>query len=314
MIVSPTLHHPVMLNECIEALQIQPNGIYIDATFGRGGHSEAILNRLSLEGRLIAVDRDPEALAFGQAKWGGDPRIIFIQSNYRDLETIIKKTGIFTQTPFVNGILVDCGVSSPQLDDPKRGFSFLREGPLDMRMDPTKGISAQEWLLTATVQEMIFVFRSYGEEPFAKKIAIQIENVRKIKPLTTTHELADLVKACVPPKKTHRHPATQVFQAIRIHINEELKDLEALLVVAPNVLAIGGRLALISFHSLEDRIIKRYFRAQSKIVLPKGVAVPEKELISPLEWIIKRQYPSAGEIDLNPRARSATLRVAQKNR
>lgn len=307
---SPVLHQPVMLNECIEALQIQPNGIYIDATFGRGGHSEAILNQLSPAGRLVAVDRDPEALAFGRAKWGEDPRIIFIQSHYGDLKAIIEKAGIAS---LVNGILVDCGVSSPQLDDPRRGFSFLREGPLDMRMDPTTGISAQEWLASATVAEMIRVFRIYGEEPFAKKIAYQIENFRKTTPLNTTHELANLIKSCVPAKKTHRHPATQVFQAIRIHINEELKDLEMLLAAAPQVLAVGGRLALISFHSLEDRIIKRYFRAQSKVILPKGVAIPEKELASPLEWVIKRQYPSEREIGLNPRARSATLRVAQKN-
>lgn len=310
MTSSPTLHQPVMLNECIEALQIQPDGIYLDATFGRGGHTEAILNKLSAKGRLVAVDRDPEALAFGRAKWGSDPRIIFVHSHYGDLISILEKANI---TTLVNGILVDCGVSSPQLDDPKRGFSFLRDGPLDMRMDPTQGISAQEWLLTATFEEMRDIFWIYGEEPFAKKIAQHIVSARQTKPLTTTHELANLIKSCVPPKKTHRHPATQVFQAIRIYLNEELKDLEALLAAAPQVLAVGGRLALISFHSLEDRIIKRYFRAQSKVILPKGVAIPEKELASPLEWVIKRQYPSEKEVDLNPRARSATLRVAQRN-
>lgn len=304
------LHQPVMLNECIEALHIIPDGIYLDATFGRGGHSEAILNRLSSEGRLIAVDRDPEALAYGREKWGNDPRIIFIQSSYGDLEAIIQKAGI---NKLLNGVLVDCGVSSPQLDDPKRGFSFLREGPLDMRMDPTQGISAQTWLQEASFNEMVRVFRDYGEEPFAKKIAREIESARQTKPLTTTYELADLIKAIIPFKKTHRHPATKVFQAIRIHVNQELEALTLLLETAPKVLTTGGRLALISFHSLEDRIIKRFFRAQSKTALPRGIPIPAKELHTPLEWVIKRQYPSNEEIESNPRARSATLRVAQKN-
>ena len=298
-----------MLNECIEALNIDPNGVYLDATFGRGGHSQAILENLSPEGRLIALDRDPDALAFGREKWANEPRLTFVQSCYGDLKAVLDHLEIAE----LNGILVDCGVSSPQLDDPKRGFSFLRNGPLDMRMDPTKGMCAKTWLETATVGEMIRVFKMYGEEPFAKKIAFEIENVRQHTPISTTHELADLIKNCVPNKKSHRHPATQVFQAIRIYLNQELKALEELLEVAPQCLVKKGRLVLMSFHSLEDRIIKRFFRSQSKITLPKGVAIPEKDLLSPLEWVIKRQYPSDKEIELNPRSRSATLRVAERN-
>lgn len=303
-------HLPVLLNEVIEALHIDPNGIYLDATFGRGGHSEAILAKLSLQGRLICLDKDPEALAFGKAKWGNDPRVSFAQCCFSELDTIAEQFGITNQ---INGILIDCGVSSPQLDDPKRGFSFLRDGPLDMRMDPTKGISAREWLETATFADMMFVFKVYGEEPFAKQIARKIEATRKESPLLTTHQLAELVRSCVPPKKTHRHPATQIFQAIRIHVNQELEAIKKVLTIAPNVLAPEGRLALISFHSLEDRIIKRFFRAQAKVTLPKGVAIPEKELKAPLEWIIKRQQPSEEEVASNPRARSATLRVAKKS-
>lgn len=303
-------HHPVMLEEVIEALHIDPDGIYLDATFGRGGHSEAILERLSPKGRLICVDKDPEALAFGRAKWGNDPRVSFVQSCFSDIESVAQQFGIMHK---INGILADCGVSSPQLDDPKRGFSFLRDGPLDMRMDPTQGISAREWLETASFQEMIYVFKVYGEEPFAKQIARKIEATRHEHPITTTHQLAELVKSCVPVKKTHRHPATQVFQAIRIHVNQELEAIEKILMAAPSVLALEGRLALLSFHSLEDRIIKRFFRQQSKVALPRGVAIPEKELKAPLEWIIKRQRPSEEEVSSNPRARSATLRVAKKS-
>lgn len=300
-----------MLNEVIEALNISPDGIYLDATFGRGGHSHAILERLSKQGRLICIDKDPDAILFGKESFGNDPRVSFMQSCFSDIQKVAEHFEIIGK---INGILVDCGVSSPQLDDATRGFSFLRNGPLDMRMDPTKGISAAEWVAMASFQEMIYVFKVYGEEPFAKQIARRIEEVRLNEQITTTHQLAELVKGCVPFKKNHRHPATQVFQAIRIHVNQELQAIENLLNAAPAILALKGRLALLSFHSLEDRMIKRFFRRESKVVLPRGVAIPEKDLVAPLDWVIKRQRPSEDEVTLNPRARSATLRVAEKIR
>lgn len=306
----PVLHQPVLLYETIEALAIDPDAVYIDATFGRGGHAQHILERLSEKGRLIGLDRDPEALQYGRTQWGHDPRLVLVHACFSDVEAVMRSCKV--RGP-VKGILADCGVSSPQLDDPARGFSFLREGPLDMRMDPTKGISACEWLAEATVSEMIRVFREYGEETHAKRIAWAIADCRVTQPLTRTSQLADLIKSCVPFKKGRRHhPATQVFQAIRIEINQELRALALFLDASVKILAPEGRLAVISFHSLEDRIIKRFFRSQSRVTLPKGIAIPQRELVAPMEWVVKRQFPTAEEVAHNPRARSATLRVGKK--
>ena len=306
---TPISHHPVMLTETIGSLNIDPKGIYIDATFGRGGHSSAILEKLNDDGRLICFDKDPDAIAYGRELFENDPRVSFFQTCYSRIDKIAKQHGLLKK---VNGILIDCGVSSPQLDDASRGFSFMRDGPLDMRMDPTQGLSASQWLNQATHQDIVRVLKRFGEEPFAYKIACRIFDVRKETPITTTKMLADLIKNCVPVAHQGKtHPATKTFQAIRIYINQEMDAIDTILLAAPGVLAPGGRLVMLSFHSLEDRKVKQFFRSQSRVQLPKGVSIPEKDLIAPLDWIVKRQRPSEEEIERNPRARSATMRVAQ---
>lgn len=304
------LHQSVMLDETLEALNIIPAGIYVDATFGRGGHSQEIVKRLNEAGKLFCLDKDPQAIEFGQARFKEDKRITFVHRCFSDLLQVAKQYQIEKK---VNGILLDLGVSSPQLDEAERGFSFMRDGPLDMRMDTTQGMSAKEWINTATQEEIVFVLKRYGEEPFAKRIAKNIIETRTKQSIETTSSLAELVARCVPHKKIGRHPATKTFQAIRIHINQELQAIEEVLNAATSLLAPGGRLVIISFHSLEDRMVKQFFNGQSKVKLPKGIAIPEKELVTPFKWVIKRQRPSENEVDLNQRARSATLRVAEKN-
>lgn len=303
-------HLPVMLHEVIEALQIVPNGIYIDGTFGRGGHSRQILKHLNQDGRLICLDKDPQAIAFGQSDLGEDKRVSFFQTCFSQLSNVVEQCGIKRQ---INGILLDLGVSSPQLDEASRGFSFMKEGPLDMRMDTTRGFTASDWLNHAELKDIAFIIKKYGEEPFAKRIARKIGEIRTERPITTTSELATLVASCLPRPKNHRHPATKTFQAIRIHVNQELEAVEKVLNVAQEVLAPKGRLAMISFHSLEDRIVKQYFRDKSRIRLPPGVSIPEKDLFTSFKWIIKRQRPTETEIESNQRARSAQLRVAEKS-
>lgn len=303
-------HHPVMLHEVIEALQIKPGGIYIDGTFGRGGHSRHILKHLNQDGRLICLDKDPQAIAFGQSELGDDPRVSFFQTCFSHLSQIVEQCGV---KHHINGILLDLGVSSPQLDEASRGFSFMKEGPLDMRMDTTRGFTASDWLKHAELKEIAFIIKKYGEEPFAKRIARKIGEVRETQPITTTSELAALVASCLPRQKNHRHPATKTFQAIRIHVNQELAAIDKVLGVAQDVLAPMGRLAMISFHSLEDRIVKQYFRDKSRIRLPPGVSIPEKDLFTDLKWVVKRLRPSEAEIEINQRARSAQLRVAEKH-
>jgi len=305
-----TPHQSVMLQEAIEALNIIPEGVYIDATFGRGGHSHEILQRLNEHGRLFCLDKDPEAIAFGQHRFRDDKRVTFVHQCFGDLTTIAHDCGIATK---VNGILLDLGVSSPQLDEASRGFSFMRDGPLDMRMDPTKGPSAKDWVNTASQEDIVYVLKKFGEESFAKRIARNIAEARTIKTIETTLELAHIVERCIPRQKIGRHPATKTFQAIRIHINRELQAIEQALAGAMRILAPGGRLVVISFHSLEDRMVKQFFNGQSKVKLPKGIALPEKDLKTPFKWVIKRQRPSEDEVNLNQRSRSATLRVAEKN-
>lgn len=298
-----------MLNEALQGLNIIPDGIYIDGTFGRGGHSEAILQHLNDDGRLLCFDKDPQAVYFGKQRFQSDPRVSFYHACFSDMYRIAKEQKIDKK---VNGILLDLGVSSPQLDEAERGFSFMREGPLDMRMDPLSGISAAKWLNHASSEDIITVLRKYGEESFAKRITRNIVEARAKKPISTTLELANIVAKSVPYKKIGQHPATKTFQAIRIYINQELQAIDGILNDAWELLAPMGRLAIISFHSLEDRKVKQFFREHSRVSVPKGLAIPEKELRAPFEWVVKRQRPSLDEIGHNLRARSATLRVAKK--
>jgi len=302
-------HVPVLYHAVLEALAIQPEGFYIDGTFGRGGHSRAILQRLGSSGRLLAFDKDPDALAHAEQQIR-DPRFSIVQGSYTQLEAIVKAQGLEQK---VTGILLDLGVSSPQLDNPERGFSFLREGPLDMRMDPQHGISAAAWLQRATDREITEVLREYGEERFAKRIAAAIVKERQQQPLTTTIQLANVIAAAHPAWEKGKHPATQSFQAIRIFLNQELAELTDVLEQALRVLAVGGRLAVISFHSLEDRIVKRFMRAQIRgDEFPRNLPITEVQRQARLRNIGQAIKPDAAEIKSNPRARSAILRVVEK--
>lgn len=307
----PAKHIPVLLNEAIEALAIRPDGLYIDATFGRGGHSRAILSQLGPQGRLYAFDRDPRA-AEAAAELANFPQFHFIHAPFSTLAEAAQREHINGQ---VDGILFDLGVSSPQLDDAERGFSFMRDGPLDMRMNPTQGQSAADWVNTAPLDELVYVFKHYGEERYARRIARAIEHDRKDTPFVSTAQLAGLIARVSPVKEKNKHPATRVFQAIRIHVNQELEEAETALQGAVKVLAPGGRLAVISFHSLEDRLVKRFIKHQSDgAQLPAGLPVTEAErlkdcTLKPLSRAIK---PSKAEVQANPRARSSVLRIAER--
>ncbi len=303
-------HQPVLLEEVIEHLAILPDGIYIDATFGRGGHSQEILRNLGEEGRLLVIDKDPSAVAYAKQHWGYDKRLQMVQGSFSKIGEITKANGIFGQ---VNGLLLDLGVSSPQLEQAIRGFSFLRDGPLDMRMDPKKGVSAAEWLACATEREIAQVLKDYGEERYAKRIAKAISAARKLAPITTTVQLAAIVKEAHPRWERHKHPATQTFQAIRIRINNELEDLQACLKQSLDVLAVGGRLLVISFHSLEDRIVKRFIRTYShEPVELKRLPIMFHEWRPRLKSLGRGIKPKSPAIAENPRSRSAILRIAEK--
>lgn len=302
-------HQPVLLAEAIEALAIKPDGIYVDATLGRGGHSQAILERLNAKGKLIAIDRDIEAIKAGEKKFADDPRITIIHAAFSDLEQIIKQQNI----PHVDGILLDLGVSSPQLDDAKRGFSFLQDGPLDMRMDTSKGRSAAEWISAAREADIAQVLFEYGEERFGRRMARAIVEARIQNPITTTAQLSAIITQANPAWEKHKHPATRAFQAIRIFINQELGELQTVLEQAVRVLNLGGRLAVISFHSLEDRIVKRFIRKLSQgEELPRKLPVIAKDMRLLLKTISRGIKPSDEEIAQNPRSRSAVLRIAEK--
>lgn len=301
-------HQPVLLSECIEALNIDPTGIYIDATFGRGGHSQKILEKLTT-GRLICIDKDPEAIAYGQELLGHDNRVSFYHLSFEELEDLVQSFGL---TSKINGILMDLGVSSPQLDQAERGFSFNKNGPLDMRMNPEKGISAKEWVNSATQDEIKKVLKVYGEEKFAGRIASFIVNLRAQKPIETTVQLAEIVKNAIPVYTPNKHAATRSFQAIRIYINQELSNLEKALAISEKLLAPKGKLAVITFHSLEDRIVKKHFA--SKIERPDHRLPLTEDQIKLNFSVGKRQVPSQTEVDTNPRSRSATLRVLEKLR
>jgi 16S rRNA (cytosine1402-N4)-methyltransferase len=303
-------HVPVLLNEVMAQLQPRSDGIYVDGTFGRGGHSRALLGRLGPDARLIVVDRDPRALEAARELAGADPRVSAVRGSFGSIEQIAVAQGVLGK---VDGVLLDLGVSSPQLDEAERGFSFLRDGPLDMRMDPESGQSAADWLNSATEKDMARVLARFGEEPSARRIARAICAARKTESISRTRQLADLIEAVKPRRGKEKHPATKTFQAVRIYINNELGELQAFLDSVLNVLAVGGRLCVISFHSLEDRMVKRYMRDQSRVdpALARLPVVPESARPR-LRLISKAIKAGAREIELNPRARSAVLRAAER--
>lgn len=303
------IHRPVLLAEAVTAMisgpSIQPNSaVLIDGTFGRGGHTQALLDALGQDSKLIAFDKDPEAIAKAQSLC--DPRLQIIHSSFANIEQHIQKAS-------VDAVLLDLGISSPQIDTPERGFSFRFEGPLDMRMDTTRGISAQEWLSSAAVEEIAQVIKTFGEERFATSIARAIVKQREEgRPVQTTKGLAELIASVVKTREPGQDPATRTFQAIRIFINEELSDLEKGLTAALKVLKVGGRLVVISFHSLEDRIVKQFMQAHAVVHIPRELPIRAKDLPQGDLEIIARIKPSSIEINQNPRARSAVMRVAQK--
>ncbi|ACT14615.1 16S rRNA (cytosine(1402)-N(4))-methyltransferase RsmH [Pectobacterium aroidearum] len=305
-------HTTVLLDEAVNGLNIRSGGIYIDGTFGRGGHSRLILSQLGPEGRLLAIDRDPQAIE--AAKAIDDPRFSIIHGPFSAMAEYVAELGLTGQ---IDGVLLDLGVSSPQLDDPERGFSFMRDGPLDMRMDPTRGLSAAEWLMKAEADDIVWVLKTFGEERFAKRIARAIVERNRTEPMTRTKELAELIAAASPVREKHKHPATRSFQAIRIYINSELEEIERALEGALSVLAPQGRLSVISFHSLEDRIVKRFIRHQSRgPQVPAGLPLTEEQLRSQggqtLKAVGKKLMPSEAEVAENPRARSSVLRFAER--
>lgn len=305
-------HRTVLLDDAVQGLNIQPDGIYIDGTFGRGGHSRLILSQLGPEGRLIAIDRDPQAIA--AAAQIEDNRFSIVHGPFSQLAEFVDSLGL---TGKINGILLDLGVSSPQLDDAERGFSFMRDGPLDMRMDPSQGQSAAEWLMRAEEQDIAFVIKTYGEEKFGKRIARAIVERNRLAPMTRTKELAEVVAAAMPVKDKHKHPATRSFQAIRIWVNSELEEIERALKASLTVLAPTGRLSIISFHSLEDRLVKRFMRDHSRgVQVPPGVPMTEAQIqaLGGRELrALGKSVPAAEEIADNPRARSSVLRIAERS-
>ncbi len=301
-------HETVLLNEAVEGLNVRTAGVYVDGTFGRGGHSRLILARLGAAGRLIALDRDPAAVEAGRAL--RDARFRIVHARFGKLEAVLEEADV----EHVDGILLDLGVSSPQFDEAQRGFSFRHDAPLDMRMDPSAGFTAAEWLASASADEIREVIRSYGEERFAKQIAAAIVAARAHGPLRTTRELAALVAAAVPTREPRQDPATRTFQALRIHVNQELEELSIALPQCVHALAPAGRLVVISFHSLEDRIVKRFMRDESRADrLPARLPVRARDLPPPRLRLVGRAVrPTAAEIEANPRSRSAVMRIAER--
>jgi len=303
-------HTPVLVEESLAALALEADGYYVDATFGRGGHTARILEALGGEGRLLALDRDPAAIAAGRARFAHEVRLTLVHAPFADLASLVPQ---HSHGRPCRGVLLDLGVSSPQLDDPARGFSFRADGPLDMRMDASRGEPVSAWLARAGVDEIREVIATLGEERFARRVAEAIVNARAKEPLTRTSQLAELVSRAVRTREPGKHPATRTFQALRMFINDELGQLERGLAAAVNVLAVGGRLAVITFHSLEDRMVKQFMQAESRVapelarlpVLPPGVE-PRLRIVG------RKIRPSDDEVARNPRARSAMLRVAER--
>ena len=308
--VPELLHRTVLLDEAVDALDLagpRADGIYIDGTFGRGGHSRLILSRLNAAGRLVAFDKDPQAIA--TAEQITDPRFTIVHDSFAAMGSAMAERGV----THVDGILLDLGISSPQVDDAARGFSFRHDGPLDMRMDTTRGISAAEWIATATEQHLEKVIRDYGEERFAFQIAKAIVARRAVEPISGTRQLAAIVADAVKTREKGKDPATRTFQAIRIFINQELEDLEAGLNAAYALLAPGSRMSIISFHSLEDRIVKQFLASKAKVAQPdRRLPIRAVDLPQPLMKLIAKTKPSDREVEGNPRARSAVLRVAER--
>ena len=303
-------HQPVLLKEVLAGLSIEPGGVYVDGTFGRGGHAGAILAMLGPEGKLLAMDKDPAAVQSATQQFGSDPRFEIEQGSFAMLGRMVAQQHLQGQ---VSGLLLDLGVSSPQLDDASRGFSFSTDGPLDMRMDPAHGISAAQWLQQADEQQISKVLKTYGEERFSWRIARAIVAARNTQPLQTTGQLAELIAATVPVREKHKHPATRSFQAIRIYINRELDDVIAVLEQVPDLLAVHGRMTVISFHSLEDRIVKRFIRDEYR-----GEQPPQEFPLAGMDYqprmkpVGKAIRASDDEVASNPRARSAVLRIAER--
>lgn len=303
------MHHTVLLREAVAALVTNPEGCYVDGTYGRGGHSRHLLESIGPSGKLLGVDKDLSAKEDAQQLLGADSRFDFFHGSFAQLPEQFKQMNIDS----VDGILLDLGVSSPQLDEAERGFSFLNDGPLDMRMDTTRGETAAQWLSYASEKDIARVLKEYGEERFSRRIAGAIVAARDERPITTTAVLAKLVSEANPKWEKHKHPATRSFQAIRIKINRELEDLEDLLSVAVELLAVGGRLVVISFHSLEDRMVKRYMRDMSRgDVIPRGVPVRDSALNKRMKLVGKAVKAGAEEVAENNRSRSAIMRVAEK--
>jgi 16S rRNA (cytosine1402-N4)-methyltransferase len=302
-------HLTVLLQEAVDELVLDPNGFYVDGTFGRGGHSHLVLERLK-EGQLLAFDKDPEAIKVAAERFGDDPRFSIEQQSFAQLQSCVEARG---RMGSVDGVLLDLGVSSPQLDDAERGFSFINDGPLDMRMNPDVGQSAADWINSAKEADIARAMKEYGEERYARRIAGAIVRERDIAPITRTLALAKIVTEANPAWEKHKNPATRAFQGIRIFINNELGDLEAVLEQALESLAVGGRLVVISFHSLEDRLVKRFIRRHERgDELPRGVPVMDVQLNKRLRSIGKAVKASKGEVDANVRSRSAIMRVAEK--
>ena len=308
--VNAAKHSTVLLKEAVDGLAIDADGLYIDGTFGRGGHTAELLSRLSDKGSVIAIDKDLDAIAAGQARFAEEDRLTLVHGSFAELAEIVKQAGKHGE---VSGVLLDLGVSSPQLDVAERGFSFLRDGPLDMRMDTSKGLSAAEWLASADGQDIAKVIKEFGEERFARRMAAAIVRERAEKPIERTVQLAKILADAHPAWERGKHPATKAFQAIRIFINRELADLEDLLQQVIDSLAIGGRLVVISFHSLEDRRVKRFIRDQERgIKLPKNLPIPDVDRGIRLVKVGKAIKPGAIEVENNVRARSAVMRIAER--
>lgn len=307
---STLVHKPVLLEETLTALNIKPDGCYVDGTFGRGGHSQEIIKQLGESGKLLAFDKDPQAITTANAIAANDERLHVKQGSFTQLKQTVEELGWQGQ---VDGIFLDLGVSSPQLDDAERGFSFRFDGPLDMRMDPNHGMSAAQWLASAEERDIMMVLFDYGEEKFARRIASAIVAAREEQPINTTKRLASIVAAANPTREKNKDPSTRTFQAIRIFINQELEDLKTCLSQAVDILAPGGRLVVISFHSLEDRIVKRFIREQCKgDDFPLDLPVMHVELNQNMKKIGKAVKAGRTELKENPRARSAVMRVAER--
>ncbi len=307
-------HITVLLEEAVEALAVRADGCYLDGTFGRGGHSRLILQNLGPEGRLLGFDKDPQAIATGQTLAAEDGRFVIVQRSFAELGAEAQARGLAGK---VSGILLDLGVSSPQLDDPERGFSFMNDGPLDMRMDPSRGVSAAEFVNTAPAEEIARVFKEYGEERFSRRMAGAVVARRETQPFERTGDLAEVLKVANPAWEKGKNPATRAFQGLRIHVNNELGDLEAGLEAALEALEVGGRLVVISFHSLEDRIVKLFMRKLVKGEadnLPRNLPIRHQAFEPRIKLIGKAQFASDDETRANPRSRSAVMRVAEKLR